>query len=428
MSITNNLFTGTSGLSVHGDGIGIVGDNIANVSTVGFKSSRAGFSDILGGVSANGKRVGAGVTLGQVQSRFGQGALQQTGAPLDMAIRGNGFFIVEGNNAGVPGQYYTRDGRFTMDNEGFVTSAGGLRLQGYPVAPDGTQGSTIGDLQLGAGQNPPLATSAIDMVMNLDGTEVAPAAFDPADPETTSNFSTSVTVFDSLGTEHRVDMYYRTNGGGAWEWHAMVDGGEVTGGTAGTPVEAATGTLQFNANGALDVETPGAASIDFLGAAAGQTLAFDFGDAITTDSGTGLAGSTQFAGSSTVSRLSQDGYGFGDLVDISVSDDGTMEGLFSNGQRRAIAKVALARFTSDDGLARAGGALFSETPDSGQVLIDEAAVGGRGAISSGALESSNVDLATELVQMIAYQRAFSANAKTVSTADEMLAEVSNLKR
>lgn len=428
MSISSNLYTGTSGLSAHGDGIGVVGDNIANVSTVGFKSSRAGFRDILGGVTANGKRVGGGVQMSGVQTRLGQGSLQQTGGPLDMAIRGGGFFIVQGDNAGVPGTYYTRDGRFSLDNEGFVSSQDGLRLQGYSIAPDGTQSGSIGDLNLGATQNPPLATSDISMVMNLDGTATPPAAFDPADPSATSNFATSMTVFDSLGTEHRVDMYFRTSGNGAWEWHAMVDGAEVTNGTPGVGVEAASGTLQFTADGELDVETPAASSIDFLGAAAGQALNFDFGDAITTDGGTGLTGTTQFAGSSSVSTLSQDGYGFGDLIDIAIADDGTMEGLFSNGQRRAIARVALADFTSEDGLARAGGALFNETPDSGQPLIDGAAVGGRGAISSGALEMSNVDLASELVTMIAYQRAFSANVKTVTTADEMLAEVSSLKR
>ncbi len=428
MSISSNLYIGTSGLSAHGDAIGIVGDNIANVSTVGFKSSRAGFADVLGGVSANGQRVGVGVQLGSVESRFGQGSIQQTGGPLDMAIRGEGFFVLKGNNAGVPGQYYSRDGRFSLDAEGFVSNTNGLRLQGYAIAPDGTQSSSIGDLELGAGQNPPLPSSTVDMVLNLDGTAVAPAAFDPLNPDTTSNFATSMTVYDSLGTERRVDLYFRTSGAGGWEWHAMVDGSDVTGGTAGTPVEAATGTLQFTANGELDVETPGAATVNFLGAAAGQSIAFDFGDAITTDGGTGLTGTTQFSGPSSVSSLNQNGYGFGDLVDISVSDDGTMQGLFSNGQRRALARVALADFTSENGLARAGGALFNETPDSGQALIDSAAVGGRGAITSGALEMSNVDLATELVTMISYQRAFSANAKTVTTADEMLAEVSSLKR
>lgn len=428
MSISSNLYTGTSGLSAHGDAIGVVGDNIANVSTVGFKSSRAGFSDILGGVTARGQRVGVGVQLGAVQSRFGQGSIQQTGGPLDMAVRGDGFFVLQGDNAGVPGQYFSRDGRFSLNEEGFVTNPNGLRLQGYTIAPDGTQNSSLGDLKLGAGQNPPLPTSDVSMVLNLNGTDTAPPAFDPADPNNTSNFATSMTVYDSLGTERRVDMYFRTSGSGAWEWHAMVDGDDVTGGTPGTPVEAATGTLQFDANGALDVETPGAATIDFQGAAAGQSLAFDFGDAITTDAGTGLTGTTQFSGPSSVSSLNQDGYGFGDLVDISVSDDGTMQGVFSNGQRRAIARVALADFTSEDGLARAGGALFTETPDSGQALIDGAAVGGRGAVTSGALEMSNVDLATELVTMISYQRAFSANVKTVTTADEMLAEVSSLKR
>lgn len=428
MSISSNLFTGTSGIAAHGEGIGVVGDNIANVSTVGFKSSRAGFSDVLGGVAANGQRTGVGVQIGNIQSRLGQGSIQQTGGPLDMAIRGSGFFVVEGDNAGVPGQYYTRDGRFSIDSEGYVANPSGQRLQGYAIAPDGTQSSALGDLDIGAGQNPPLATSEVSMVMNLDGTSTPPPAFDPANPDATSNFASSVTVFDSLGAEHRVDVYYRSNGSGAWEWHAMVDGGEVTGGSAGTAVEAASGTLQFDANGALDVETLGPAAIDFVGAAAGQSIAFDFGDAISTDGGTGLVGTTQFAGSSTVTTLHQDGYGFGDLVDIAIADDGTMQGLFSNGQRRAIARVAIARFPGEDGLARAGGALFSETPDSGQAVVDGAAVGGRGAITAGALEMSNVDLASELVTMISYQRAFSANVKTVTTADEMLAEVSNMKR
>lgn len=428
MSISSNLYTGTSGLKAHGDAIGVVGDNIANVSTVGFKASQAGFADVLGGVAANGRRIGAGVRMSGVSTSFAQGSLQQTGGPLDMAIRGDGFFVMEGDNAGIPGQYFTRDGRFSLNDEGYVVNPAGLRLQGYGIEPGGGQSASIGDLQIGAGQNPPLPTSTANMTLNLDGTSVAPPAFDPADPDATSNFATSMTVFDSLGSSHRVDLYFRTNGGGDWEWHGMVDGGEVTGGTPGVAVEAASGTLGFTANGELDTEVPGAASIDFLGAAAGQSIAFDFGDAITTDGGTGLTGTTQFAGNSTVTAINQDGYGFGDLVDVAVSDDGTLEGLFSNGQRRAIARVALANFNSVDGLSRAGDALFAESPTSGQPLIDGAAVGGRGAISSGTVEASNVDIGNELVHMIAYQRAFSANVKTVTTADEMLAEVSSLKR
>ena len=207
MSITNNLFTGTSGISAHGDAIGVVGDNIANVSTTGFKSSRAGFADVLGGIASNGQRVGVGVRMDGAHTRFGQGALQQTGGPLDMGINGNGFFVLNGTHSGTPGQFYSRDGRFSLDNDGFVVNPGGLRLQGFPIAADGTQGATLGDLQIGAGQAPPLATSNISMTLNLDGNAATPAAaFDPADPEGTSNFSTSMTVFDSLGAERRVDL------------------------------------------------------------------------------------------------------------------------------------------------------------------------------------------------------------------------------
>jgi flagellar hook protein FlgE len=264
------------------------------------------------------------------------------------------------------------------------------------------------------------------MAVNLDGT-AGIMTWDPADPAGTSNFSTSATVYDSLGGAHRVDVYFVNDGAGAWQWHAMVDGGEV-GGTPGTPQEIASGNLTFNTDGALDTEVTGSSSADFTGATPGQVINFDFGDAITTDGGTGLAGSTQYAAPSNVLRVDQDGYAEGTLSDLSIAEDGTITGVFSNGESRAIARVALAEFASEAGLKRSGNQLFTETTASGEPLVAAAAEGGRGGISSGMLEGSNVDLGGELVTMIAYQRAFQANARTVTTADEMLAEVANLKR
>jgi flagellar hook protein FlgE len=428
MSILSSLYTGASGLAAHGSAIGTVGDNIANVSTIGFKAGRASFEDVLGGTAPNGQRLGAGVRFGGVDTRFGQGSLQQTGAPLDLAVRGNGFFMVAGSHDGIPGTYYTRDGRFHLDNQGYVVNGEGLRLQGYGIDAAGQMASATGDLRLG-GQSPPNPTTRLDLAANLDAGATTPAApWDPADPTATSNFSTSATVYDSLGAAHRVDVYFRNNGAGSWEWHAMVDGGELAGGTPGTPTEIASGALTFTTGGALDTETTTASSADFIGAAAGQAIAFDFGDAITTDGGTGLVGSTQFAAASSVTGVSQDGFPPGELVDLLVADDGTMTGVFSNGQSRPMARVALATFQSDDGLRRAGAQLYSETRASGQPLIGAAGSGTRGAISGGALEGSNVDLGSELVTLIAYQRAFQANARTISTADEMLTEVANLKR
>jgi flagellar hook protein FlgE len=427
MSIWSSLYTGSSGLSAHGDAISIVGDNIANVSTVGFKGSRASFKDVLGGRGANGSPMGAGVRMGGPDTQFGQGSFLSTGASLDFAIHGNGFFMVDGPVNGQDGSFYTRDGRFHLDDEGFVVNSDNLRLQGYNIDETGQLQTATGDLELG-GQSPPLATSALDMAANLDASDPVPAPWDPTDPAGTSNYSTSVTVYDSLGTSHRVDMYFRNNGGGSWEWHAMVDGGELTGGTPGVPTEIADGTLSFTTNGELDVETTNASSADFVGAVQGQAIAFDFGDSITTDGGTGLAGTTQFAAPFSINSLEQDGYASGELVDVLVAEDGTITGLYSNGQSRPVAQLALANFQSEHGLDRAGNQLFSATASSGEALVGQAGTGTRGAIYSGMLEGSNVDLSNELVNLIGYQRAFQSNARTVSTADEMLAEIANLKR
>jgi flagellar hook protein FlgE len=426
MSIWTSLFSGSSGLGAHGDAISVVGDNIANTSTTGFRASRAGFEDVLGGTAPNGQRVGAGVRLASVDTLFGQGAIQNTGRPLDLALRGGGFFVVKGQHNGIDGSYYTRDGRFSLDNKGKLVNPQGLAVQGYLIDPAGAVGTQLGDLQIG-GTSPPNPTTQMDLSVNLDATATPPAAWNVANAAGTSNFSTSTTVYDSLGNGHRVDVYFRAQGGGAWEWHAVVDGGELAGGTAGTPTEIANGTLTFTTSGALQTQTTTMSSASFVGAQPNQAITFSFGDPIAAG-GTGMAGSTQFAGASTVKAQSQNGYSAGELVEVLVGEDGTITGRFSNGHSRPIAQVAVASFASDEGLVRAGAQLFTATRDSGEALVGVAGTGARGAISGGALEGSNVDLGSELVTLIAYQRAFQANARTISTADEMLQEISNLKR
>jgi flagellar hook protein FlgE len=412
MTIGNSLWIGVSGLMAHGEAISTVGDNIANVSTIGFKRSRASFNDLLGG-ELNGSRLGGGVYLGGNQSIWQQGTLSQTGNPMDVGISGGGMFVVSGNHAGRDGQFYTRDGRFKLDASGTMVDMRGMKVQGYGI-DNGVRGTSFGDLQLGTKQSPPVATTSAAMVLNLDSNS-PDGVYDPADPNGSSSYSTSMTVHDSLGATHQATVHFTKTPAGDWEWHATVDGGEV-GGTAGTPVEIANGRLTFDTNGNLTNQTTASSSASFTGATANQAIAFDF------------TGTTQNSGNSTISSTNIDGRSAGNLTDVRINPDGTIEGIYDNGETLAIAQLALADFASNEGLERQGDSLYAATKASGEALIDVAGTGARGSLMSGALEQSNVDLSSELVQLIAYQRAFQANSKTVTTADEMMLEVTNLKR
>jgi flagellar hook protein FlgE len=426
MTITNSLYIGISGLQAHGEAISVVGDNIANASTIGYKRNRAQFSDMLGG-EIDAQRLGGGVRLAGTQTMWDQGTITQTGNPLDLAIRGGGTFIVKGNHGGQTAQYYTRDGEFHLDNQGFVVNKQNLRLQGFAIDGAGTRALSASDLPLGARESPPVATRNATMTLNLDANATVPPAWDPTNPNTTSNYATSETVFDSLGAAHHVEVFFRNQGAGAWEYHAMVDGGDLTGGARGTLTEIAAGNLTFTSTGALQSQITTASSASFVNATPGQVINFKFGDDIASG-GTGMAGTTQFAGASAVNGLDVDGRAPGKLTDLAISDDGKIRGVFDNGDRIDLAQVALADFANEQGLDRAGDGLMIETASSGNPLIDVPGTGARGAVSSGALEASNVDLGNELVTLIAYQRAFQANAKTVTTADEMMNDVNNLKR
>jgi flagellar hook protein FlgE len=433
MSITRTLNTGASGLRSHSEAIGVVGDNIANVNTVGFKKQRAGFEDVLGRAVAGSANMaptaGAGSKLAHIEQMWSQGALLTTDSPTDLAIAGNGFFVVEGMANGQQGRYFTRAGQFSLDQSGNLVNPHGLNLVGYTADANGTMGTTPGALNVSGSSVPARSTSTVDMAVQLDSNAAVPAAWDPADPAGTSNFSTSVTVYDSLGNSHEVTAYFRKSADNSWEWHAMVDGGELNGGTAGTPQEIGTGTLTFTSSGALDTETPGATSIDFTGgAAAGQAIAFDFGESITGDGGTGMGATTQFASESATTGLAQDGYAAGSVASIGIDSDGTITGAFTNGQRRVLGQVALASFAAQDGLERTGQGLWTATNTSGEALIGAAESGGRGSIVSGALEQSNVDIGTEFVNLIAYQRGFQANSRIITTADEIYSELVSLKR
>ena len=432
MSLFGSMYSAAAGLGAHADAMDVIGDNIANVNTVGFKTGRGRFEDILGATVANASLNGAagqGSLLAGVDQLFTQGALLGTGNATDMALEGDGFFVVNGSFNGISGSMYTRTGQFRLDKNGALIDANGMHVQGYAADVNGTLGTALGDLSIPSTATvPPRATSLADIIANVDGSSAIPPAWDPTDPSGTSSYSTSMTVYDSLGASHNVDIYFRQASSGTWEWHAMVDGGELAGGTAGVATECASGTLTFNTSGQLDTETTTASSFSFVGAAANQAIAFDFGDAITTDGGSGTSGVTAYASPSTVTGLSQDGLASGSLAGILVAEDGTVTGAFTNGERRTLGQVAVARFRDNDGLVRAGSGYYVATAAAGDPLVGAAGTGGRGSIASGSLEQSNVDLSHEFVNMIAIERGFQANSRTVHTADEMLTELVNLKR
>jgi len=434
MSIMNSLYTGVSGLTAHGIAMDIIGDNIANVNTVGFKSARGVFGDILSqflpgaGTMA---QMGRGVRATGIEQNFTQGSYISTSNVTDLAVAGNGFFVAKGTHDGINGMFYTRAGQMRLDSEGYLTSPDGLRIQGYAADIAGqTTMRTLTDLRLAGTTLPPQATTSVTLTAALNPTDtIVPAGtFDPTNPDSTSSFSTTVTVYDSIGQSHQVNVYMNRTADGQWEWHALANGDEVVPAAPGTMVEIADGTVSFDNQGRLDQEQTNNNTVTFAGAQA-QQIAFDFGDSITTDGGTGLEGTTQFsAQASAVLVQEQNGRATGVLQTLSVDQDGVITGGFSNGEIRTLGQVALATFQSDRGLRKVGGNMWVATPESGPASIGAANTGARGAILSNSLEQSNVDLATEFVNMITTQRGYQASSRTITTADQLLNDVIGLKR
>ncbi len=427
MSIIKAMGTGVSGLSAESDALGIVGDNVSNANTVAFKRSRAQFENQLGG--AAGSADGAGVRMARTQQIFAQGTLQTTGQATDLALSGDGFFVVKGNVGGANGEFYTRDGQLSVRNDGTLANGAGMAVQGYKANPDGSYSSSLTDIALPSAALPPRATGKMTVTANLDANSAPPAgAWDPQNPSATSNLSTSMSTYDSLGKAHTVDVYFRNTGAGQWEYHALARGAEVAGGTSGQNSEIASGTIAFNTNGAMQSVTPsGGGTVSFNGATPNQALAFDFGKPIAAG-GTGLEGTTQFGSPGAISGQSQDGYTSGDLSGVKVGGDGVVSGVYSNGQTVAAGKLAIAKFRANEGLGKAGNNLWVATKESGEAALGAVGTGGRGAVVSGTLEQSNVNIAEQFVELIIHQRAFQANSKVITTADQMLQELMTLKQ
>lgn len=432
MSILASLNTGVSGLRAQGTAMGIIGDNIANSATTGFKSSRAEFQDVIAsnlkGI-LGGNQIGRGVRVAGVTSIFQQGDLTTSARDADMAVRGDGFFVLKspiGNSA----VSYTRDGSFRFDDKGRLSTSDGQLVQGYKL--NETTGKIAGDIEavtFSSNTIPALGTKQIRVDSNLDSrTKINTLPFDPKTADEVADLTSTVRVYDTTGTSRSVEMHFYKTGAQEWSWHATADGEILTGGEDGVQQEVASGKLTFNDDGKLENDELISSNVSFKGAKANQEVDWYFGDAIQSRNGTGAQGSTQYGSDSQVFRQVQDGYAGGTLTNFSVDETGTVSGSYSNGITKPLAKIALASFENNEGLYKLGQNRFQEAVRSGSPLVGEAGIGGRGAILTKTLENSNVDIASEFVDMIRTQRNFQANAKTVTTSDELLQDIISLKR
>jgi flagellar hook protein FlgE len=444
MSLVGALYVGSSGLDASSTELSVVGDNISNSATVGFKSARVVFADTMAQqlIGSTGQ-LGVGVTCETVQKLFSQGDFTTTGLATDVAIEGDGLFVVKGDHNGENGTFYTRNGQFTIDKNGYLTDQEGLKVQGLQADANGTVTSgLLGDLQVGNASAPAKATDSITIRGNLDQTAVAPA-WDVTNPKTTSNFTTSMTVYDSLGNAIQLNVYFCKNDAastasgdsGDWTYHVMTDGANVSQDvagattTAGTAAEVASGTLQFGQDGSLISNLPINNNFCPNNAKSPQQLTFNFGTGTgDTPSGSGLDGLTQYSATSAVSFVTQAGSTSGSLSTISIGQDGVITGSFTNGQTRTLGQLVIANFQAPDQLGRVGATLYTEQPTSGSATIGTPATADRGSITAGTLEQSNVDISNEFVRMIAAQRNFEANSKVLTTADQLLGELMQLKR
>jgi flagellar hook protein FlgE len=404
MSITTAMQTGVSGLLASGEAISVIGNNLANIGTTGFKQGRTLFSDMLSSTINNGQ-IGRGGQIQAVENIFSQGSMENTGSATDLAIQGDGMFVLQdpASNA----RYYSRAGAFNFDKDNYLTNPDGYRVMGFGVT-NGVSNGVLGTINLANfTKMAPKATSAISLMANLDASQTVPAAaWTPAvagfNPIASSNFSTSTTAYDAQGNAKQLTMYFAKTGANAWSVYTY-DGTTYTAAGAGIPVT-------FNAGGTLAT----------VNGAAGTTFT-------TNGLNVDIAGTTQFATSSAISSKSQDGYGAGDLVKVSVDEKGFVNVLYTNSITQKIAQVGLAKFASLGGLDKVGGSLFSETVASGQAIVDPSNLSSN-KIASNSLEQSTVDMADQLVKMITTQRAYTANSKTITAADQLMQDTLNMIR
>jgi flagellar hook protein FlgE len=422
MSITSSFYSALSGLDSHATAMQVIGDNVANIHTTAFKGSAAHFEDILGqslsGVTGS-SQTGAGAKIATVDLDFYQGSFATTNVSTDVAINGRGFFVV--NDSGSEESFYTRAGHFTMDNEGYYVNTQGHRVQGYLYDSSGDNLiETLADIQINQNSMiPPSETASVEVVLNLDASDDN-KVWDDSNPYSTCNFSTALNIYDSLGQSHQIQVYYTKTSDQNWAWHAMIDGDDVSGGTAGVLEDYGAGVLTFDADGQLTTVMPATFYDD--------TPGLTFANGLTPgDTEIDFTTTTQFGSPSAIQTIIQDGYGPGMVSGVGIDETGNIVATYTNGTVKNIARLAIADFTNLNGLTRKGATLYQATTTSGQPLLNKPGVGGMGVVSSSMLEESNVDIAAEFVRMIVVQRGYQANSKVISTTDEMLAQLMNIR-
>lgn len=414
-----------SGLNAASSDLKVTGNNIANASTSGFKSSRAEFADVyatsLGGVSDT--AVGGGVRLSRVAQQFAQGNIEFTNSNLDLAINGEGFYVLDDGGSSV----YSRAGAFSVDRDGYVVNSTGQRLQVFsPIGSSSTSFNTgsLTNLQISLTEGAPNATSNVDMAINLDASDTsagATGAFNPAVPST-YDYSTSFTSYDSLGSQHTSTMYFLKDNAATNTWNTWLYSDNGSGATNVTQGGgSAFSTLTFGTDGSLATVNGGATTqltydnLAMTNGAAPMALTLDYTDL------------TQFGGDFAVNSLSQDGFATGRLTGLDIDGTGVVSARYTNGQSTSLGKVALANFANVQGLRQLGDTNWAETFGSGGALIGEAGTASFGLIQSGALESSNVDIAEQLINLITAQRNFQANSQVISTADTVTQTIINIR-
>lgn len=429
MSIINGLFAGRSGISSHGAAIAVVGDNISNSSTVGYKASRAEFEDLIAGGGGAGRTIGSGASLAAVTTPFTQGTLEFTNRSLDLAIDGNGMFAVQDGEQ----RFYTRAGNFQVNAGGDIVDQNGYSVLGYSATGTGA----LETLNVNSVSSSSAATTTVSIAANLDarsaevalanglqfqagGAYASPVPFDTLG--TDAAFQTTVDVVDSLGASHQLSLYFFKNDNPLdnreWGVGIYAEGSEITGGTAGEAELLGYGLFSFPSNGSLGA----APTLNQLV----TDIQWTNGSDQTQDIDFSLDPLTQFASASQVSAVTQDGRGVGAVTGVSIDTDGTVSATLDNGDFAILGTVGLVNFANPEGLQRVGGNLYVQSNASGEPIAGAPGAGTFGDIQSGSLELSTTDIATEFVKLITLQRGFQASSRIITTINQLLNEVIQL--
>ena len=461
MSISSAMLAGVSGLVANSSALAAISDNISNVNTVAYKRNQVNFANVVTAQSVSGKYSAGGVQGVSRQFVSQQGLIQSSGSTTDMAISGDGFFIVADKGAGLTaadGRKFTRSGSFNVDADGYLVNDSKLYLQGWPVKANGTFDVNPSDLNKMASINiknlgaAVAATTALGLSANLDKAGVISAgvgAYNPAtvasmsdyavDPLTGTkpDFVMEMNVIDSVGGQHKIAIsFLKAAPATPNTWHAEIHAIPATDvAVAGRPGQIKSGVVKFNQDGTIDLATTtlfgaaGAAATVALNASGGANP--KWADALGIGAQTvalNLTKLSQYAATSTVNSVTSNGAGVGNVVGVQVGEDGIVSAIFDNSQIRKVAKIGVATFPNADGLQAVSGNAYRVTIPAGQMVVKEAGEGGAGNISPSSLEASTVDLSAEFTGLIATQKAYSASSKIITTADQMLEELINIKR